>query len=191
MRSAAALLAIGKVRLLVLGAALMGLATIGDGFVYLLLQRREGLAFGWFPLLAVGTGLAYLLLAVPVGALADRVGRPAVFLGGYSALLAVYLLLASPWGGWPFVAAVLVLYGCFYAATDGVLMALAGPLLPSELRTTGLALVQSGQAIAYLASSVLFGFAWQFWGAAGAIRAAALAAVAAFAVTVTLLRRVA
>ncbi len=84
-----------------LAAALLGLATIGDGFVYLLLQKREGLAFGWFPLLAVGTSLVYLLLAAPLGALADRVGRLPVMLGGYGALAVVYLLLFGPLGGWP------------------------------------------------------------------------------------------
>jgi hypothetical protein len=36
---------------------------------------------------------------------------------------------------------------------------------------------------------VLFGLAWQWWGSAGAIRAAALATVAAFAVTATILVR--
>jgi MFS family permease len=176
-RAATALLRLGPVRLLVLGAVLLGLSTIGDGFVYLLLQRRENLAVGWFPLLAVGTSLAYLLLAMPLGVLADRVGRTRVYLGGYAALVAVYLLLASSWGGPAALVVVLVLYGGFYAATDGVLMALAGPLLPPALRTTGLALVQSGQAVAYLVSSVLFGLAWQWWGAGGAIRAAVVAAV--------------
>jgi MFS family permease len=176
-RAATALLRLGPVRLLVLGAVLLGLSTIGDGFVYLLLQRRENLAVGWFPLLAVGTSLAYLLLAMPLGVLADRVGRTRVYLGGYAALVAVYLLLASSWGGPAALVVVLVLYGGFYAATDGVLMALAGPLLPPALRTTGLALVQSGQALAYLVSSVLFGLAWQWWGAGGAIRAAVVAAV--------------
>jgi MFS family permease len=176
-RAATALLRLGPVRLLVLGAVLLGLSTIGDGFVYLLLQRRENLAVGWFPLLAVGTSLTYLLLAMPLGVLADRVGRTRVYLGGYAALVAVYLLLASSWGGPAALVVVLVLYGGFYAATDGVLMALAGPLLPPALRTTGLALVQSGQAVAYLVSSVLFGLAWQWWGAGGAIRAAVVAAV--------------
>jgi MFS family permease len=188
-RAAAALLGLGPVRLVLLGAVLLGLSTVGDGFVYLLLQRREQLAVGWFPLLAVGTSLAYLLLAVPLGALADRIGRPAVFLGGYTALLAVYLLLASPFGGLPALAVVLLLYGGFYAATDGVLMAIAGPLLPPALRTTGLALVQSGQALAYLVSSVLFGVAWQFWGTGGAIRAAAVAAALTLAGSGLLLAR--
>ena len=176
LRAAAALLRLAPVRSLLLGAVLLGLSTIGDGFVYLLLQRRESLATGWFPLLAVGTSLVYLLFAVPLGTLADRIGRPAVFLGGYAALLAVYLLLALSWGGPGALVTTLFLYGLFYAATDGVLMALAGPLLPPELRTTGLALIQTGQALAYLVSSVLFGLAWHWWDATGATRAAAAAA---------------
>jgi MFS family permease len=188
-RAALALLHRAPIRLLVFGAVLLGLSTIGDGFVYLLLQRRESLATGWFPLLAVGTSLAYLLLAIPLGALADRVGRTRVFLGGYAALLAVYLLLASPWAGPPALIVTLFLYGGFYAATDGVLMAVAGPLLPAALRTTGLALVQSGQAVAYLVSSVLFGLAWQCWGAAGAVHAALVAAVLTLAGSGTLLIR--
>ncbi|MEV4703227.1 MFS transporter [Actinoplanes sp. NPDC049316] len=138
---AAALLRRRPVRFLLLGAVLLGLSTIGDGFVYLLLQRRENLAAGWFPLLAVGTSLAYLLLAVPLGVLADRLGRTRVFLGGYAALLVVYVLLATSRGGLAALVTVLLLYGVFYAATDGVLMAVAGPVLPAELRTTGIALI--------------------------------------------------
>ena len=175
------------VRRVVPAASVLGLATIGDGFVYLLLQKREGLSIGWFPLLAVGTSLVYLLLAAPLGALADRVGRLPVVLGGYTALVAVYLLIFGPLGGWSLVAVVLVLYGVFYAATDGVLMALASPLLPERLRTTGLALVQSGQALGYLGSSVLFGLAWQFWGPETATRLAALGVALALVATAALM----
>ncbi|MCC8250121.1 MFS transporter [Saccharothrix luteola] len=177
------------VRRVVLAASLLGLATIGDGFVYLLLQKREGLSIGWFPLLAVGTSLVYLLLAAPLGAVADRVGRLPVMLGGYVALGAVYLLVFGPFGGWGLVVLVVALYGVFYAATDGVLMALAGPLLPERLRTTGIALIQSGQALAYLGSSVLFGLAWQFWGPEAATRLAAAGVALTLAATVALLGR--
>jgi MFS family permease len=183
----AGLLRRAPVRRLVLAACLAGLVTIGDGFVYLLLQRREGLNVAWFPLLAVGTNLSYLLLATPLGVLADKVGRLKVVLAGYVALLAVYLLLFGPLGGWPLLVVVLALYGVFYASTDGVLMALAGPVLPADLRTTGLALIQTGQALAYVGSSVLFGLAWTVWGPASASRvAAALVAVAVVAVAVLL-----
>lgn len=189
VREAAALLRDAPVRRLVLAACLLGLATIGDGFVYLLLQRREELSTVWFPLLAAGTSLGYLLLAAPLGVLADRIGRLPVLLGGYVALAAAYLLLFGPVGGTPLLIATLAAYGLFYAATDGVLMALAGPVLPDRLRTTGIALIQTGQALAYLVSSVLFGLAWQLWGPAAASRVAAVAVVVAIAATVLLLAR--
>ncbi|KJK42240.1 MFS transporter [Lentzea aerocolonigenes] len=184
-----ALLKDPAVRKIVLAASLLGLVTIGDGFVYLLLQKREGLAFGWFPLLAVGTSLVYLLFAAPLGALADRVGRLKVMLCGYGALTVVYLLLFGPLGGWPLLVLVVLLYGVFYACTDGVLMALAGPALPERLRTTGIALIQSGQALAYLGSSVLFGLTWQFWSPEAATRTAAVAVVLALITTAALLGR--
>ncbi|WP_435207874.1 MFS transporter [Micromonospora sp. bgisy143] len=174
-------------RRLLLAATMLGLATIGDGFVYLVLQRREDLGLRWFPLLAVGTSLAYLLLAAPLGVLADRIGRLPVVVGGYLALGATYLLLSGPLHGWPALALTLALYGAFYAATDGVLIALAGPVLPPRLRTTGIALVQTGQALAYLVSSVLFGLAWQAWGPQTAVRAAAVAVAGVLVVTVLLL----
>nr|BFE57072.1 MFS transporter [Dactylosporangium thailandense] len=189
VRAAAALLGRRDFRLVVLAAAVMGLATIGDGFVYLVLQRRHDLAVGWFPLLAVGTSLVYLLLAVPVGRLADRVGRARVYRAGFAALAVVYLLLAAGLGGGPMLVLTVALYGAFYAATDGVLMALAGPLLPESLRTTGIALVQSGQSLAYLVSSVLFGLAWQLWGPGPALLAAAAATLAALVLVTSILRR--
>ncbi|WP_433075739.1 MFS transporter [Dactylosporangium sp. CA-052675] len=189
VRAAAALLARRDFRLVVLAAAVMGLATIGDGFVYLVLQRRHDLAVGWFPLLAVGTSLVYLLLAVPLGRLADRAGRARVYLAGFAALAVVYLLLAAGLGGVPMLVLTVALYGAFYAATDGVLMALAGPLLPEPLRTTGIALVQSGQSLAYLVSSVLFGLAWQLWGPGPALLAAAAATMAALALVTSIFRR--
>ncbi|MEU1679323.1 MFS transporter [Micromonospora zamorensis] len=187
VREVFGLLRSGPARRLVLAAAMLGLATIGDGFVYLLLQRREDLGLRWFPLLAVGTSLAYLLLAAPLGVLADRIGRLPVVIGGYTALGATYLLLAGPVDGWPLIALTLALYGAFYAATDGVLIALAGPVLPARLRTTGIALVQTGQALAYLVSSVLFGLAWQAWGPENAIRAAAVAVAGVLVGTLLLL----
>lgn len=69
------LLRIAPVRRLVLAACLAGTVTIGDGFVYLLLQRREELSIGWFPLLAVGTNLSYFAVG-RAGGCARRQDRP-------------------------------------------------------------------------------------------------------------------
>jgi MFS family permease len=81
------------------------------------------------PLFYVGTALIYLLLAVPMGRLADRVGRGRVFLGGQL-----------------------------------FLMALASAILPEDLRTSGIALLTTGIAIAQLVASIAFGAMWGWIG---------------------------
>ncbi|MER6178175.1 MFS transporter [Streptosporangium sp. NPDC001681] len=173
-RAALGLLRDAAFRRVCVVAAVLGLVTVGDAFVYLLLQKRGGIDAVYFPLLSIGTAAVYLLLAVPVGRLADRLGRVPVFLAGHVALIAAYLVLLGP--GW--LVAVLILHGTFYAATDGVLMAVAGPMLPEHLRTSGLALLQTGQATTRLLSSVLFGAVWTMWGSTRglAVMAAGLAA---------------
>ncbi|MFF8913215.1 MFS transporter [Streptomyces sp. NPDC015032] len=162
-------------------AALLGAATIGDAFVYLLLQRRLGLPVGWFPLLPLGAAACYLLLAVPAGRVADRVGRRLPFLYGHIALLGVYATLLAPTGGPALLllVPVLVLLGIFYATTDGVLMALAGPVLPADGRAGGLALLQTGQALARMLAAAGFGAAWTAWGPSPALWAALSALLAA------------
>ncbi|MFJ7209095.1 MFS transporter [Streptomyces sp. NPDC098789] len=175
------LLRIPGLRRLCAAAALLGLFTVGDAFVYLLLQRCLELPYTAFPLLAADTAVAFLLGALPMGRLADRVGRHRVFLGGHALLAGACLLLLAPApAGSPvavaaLVAGVLALVGLFYAATDGVLMAAAGPLLPEEARTTGLAALQTVQALARFAGSLLFGGAWTLWGPGPAVGAAAAA----------------
>ncbi|WP_371656229.1 MULTISPECIES: MFS transporter [unclassified Streptomyces] len=154
--------------------ALLGAATIGDSFLYLLLQRGLDLPTALFPLLPLGPAAGYLLLAVPVGRIADRTGRRLPFLLGHAALLGAYALLFAPLA-WPTAVAVLVLLGIFYAATDGVLMALAGPLLPARGRAGGLAVLQTGQALARLLGAAGFGAAWTLWGQRPALWTAALA----------------
>ncbi len=178
VRAAFGLLAEARFRRVCVTASLLGLVTISDAFLYLLLQQRLDLAVAYFPLLPLGTAATYLLLAVPLGRLADRIGRRRVFLGGQVALLAACLLLLGPLGGAGLAVACLALHGAYYAATDGVLMALSAATLPERLRSSGLALLGTGQALGRLVASVLFGAAWVAWGSGPALTAAAVALAA-------------
>ncbi|MEU7425361.1 MFS transporter [Streptomyces sp. NPDC040750] len=185
LRAAVGLLRRRDLRRITVCALLLGLATVSDSFVYLLLQRRLGVPDRWFALLPLGTASAFLLLAVPLGRLADRMGRWAVFLAGHGALLLGYGLLLTSWHAGALPYAVLALHGGFYAATDGVLMAAASQSVPEALRSSGLAVVQTGQALTRFACSLLFGAAWTVWGdraaLAGAAGALAVCAVASLA----------
>ncbi|WP_138413541.1 MFS transporter [Sinomonas gamaensis] len=162
-----------RMRRLLLAAGALGLLTVGDGFLYLVLQSRTSFAPEWFPLLYVGTNIAYLLLAIPMGRLADRWGRTKVFLAGHCGLLTAYAAAALPWAGLPATVATLVLLGAFYAATDGVLAALAGLLAPDRAAASGIAAAQTVVAVARLISSTGFGLLWYAIGSEAAMWAVA------------------
>ncbi|MFD7416636.1 MFS transporter [Kitasatospora purpeofusca] len=175
LRDGLALLRVPGLRRLTVCAVLLGLTTVSDSFLYLLVQRRLGLAVEYFPLLPLGTAGAFLLLAVPLGALADRIGRRRLFLAGHGVLLLAYGLLLSPLDGPAAVVCVLLLHGSFYAATDGVLAAAAADTVPAERRGAGLALVGTGQALARFACSLAFGALWSAVGGTTALTWSALA----------------
>lgn len=145
---------------LLLVAGALGLLTVGDGFIYLALRDRDQFAVGWFPLLYVGTNVAYLALAVPAGRLADRVGRGRILVLGHLALAAAYLCVVAPGGGALLMVLPLALLGAFYAATDGVIAALAGRVVSPSVRASGIAAAQTVVALARLVSSIGFGLLW-------------------------------
>lgn len=150
----------GSMRRVLAAAAILGLLTIGDGFVYLVLQSRSDFAAQWFPLLYVGTNVAFLAFAIPLGRLADRVGRARVFVFGHAALLGAYVVATLPITDIAATALCLVLLGGFYAATDGVLAALAAQLTPPSTRATGIAAAQTVVAISRFVSATGFGILW-------------------------------
>jgi MFS family permease len=163
-RVALALLTKPRFLVLVLAGGGLGLVTISDAFVYLSFQHRLGFDARFVPLLYVVTSFAYLALAVPVGRLADRWRRDRVLVAGYVLLVLVYVGLLAPGLGAALFIAVLLTFGAYYACTDGVMSALASAVLPEELRTTGLAMLQTVVALSRLVASALFGALWTLGG---------------------------
>jgi MFS family permease len=189
MRSAATLLTVPRFRALVVAASLLGIATISDAFLYLAMQRHLNLAPAAFPLLFAGSSLAYMLLAVPIGRLADRVGRGRILIAGYALLLPVYASLLAPSAGLPALFVGLGLVGASYAATDGVLAALASATLEPEVRGSGLAVVTTATNAARFLASVGFGALWTFAGLNTAILVCGAALTVALLATALVLVR--
>lgn len=160
---------------------LLGLATVSDGFLYLVLQERTGLNPGLFPLLYVGTAGSFLLLALPAGMLADRFGRRATFLAGHGVLMLAYLIALPEEVSMSNLAVCVLLLGGYYALTEGVLMALASAMLPADVRGTGLALLTTMTSLGRLAASIAFGAAWAGYGSTAALIGFVVALVAATA----------
>ncbi|MFA7295597.1 MAG: MFS transporter [Dehalococcoidia bacterium] len=177
----------GGFRAVVVAGGMVAFFTLSDAFVYLVLQRTTDVGMAYFPLLFLGTSIAYFLLAIPLGRVADRIGRVPTFLGGQMVLLAVYgvlLLAPSMLAATPgvTVALTLLLFGAFYASTDGVLAAAASATLPDAQRASGLSILGTVTAVARLASSVAFGVLWTVQGPTAAL----LLFTAGLAVTVVL-----
>jgi MFS family permease len=169
LREALVVVRVPRFRALVLAVGALALATASDAFIFLVLRDKLDLSLGLFPLLFVGMTAVYMLLAVPLGRIADRVGRGRVLLGGYALLLGVYGALLAPFGGPLLVGLALVLMGTYYAATDGVLAAFASALVPDAVRGSGLALLNTTTGVAKLLSSVVFGALWTLTGTTTAL----------------------
>jgi MFS family permease len=169
LRSMIALLWQAEFRTLIIVGSALALVTVSDSLLYLALRQRMTIPNDVFPLLYVVTALIFMIFAIPAGRLADRIGYKPVFFLGYGLLAGVYSILLVPQMNYLFAILMLILLGSYYAATDGVFMALASRVLPTHLRTTGLALLTTGTGLARLLASTLYGIAWSWFGAEWAL----------------------
>jgi MFS family permease len=177
-----------RFRRVLLAAGSLALFSISDGFVYLLLQGKSGAAAHYFPLYFVVTSVCYMLLSVPVGLVAGRIGRRTVLLSAYAILLLLYgLIFLGLVGGQAVPMVALVLFGLFYAGSEGVLMAVASETIPAAQRTSGLAVLNAGIGLGRLAGSVMFGWTWHSAGAQGALQLFGVGLIAAIVASAWLL----
>jgi len=166
LRTAVALFVEPRFKVIVIVGAVLGLGTMSDAFVFLVLQRRLGISAMVFPLLYVGTSLFTSVFSIPCGRLADRFGRSRVLLAGYAVLGLVYAALLLPAALAPVAVAVIAiaLLGAYYSATDGVLTAMAAAVLPGRRSASGLSLLATATNGARLLASVAFGWLWTLAG---------------------------
>ncbi len=163
-----------RFRAVLLAAGAVSIASVTDGLLYLVLQRQFAFDPARITLLFVGTPLCYFLLAGPFGVLADRIGTARLFVAGHLSLLAVYLLLWAGVTAGAGVAACLLLLGAYYAATDGILAAMAATALPADVRATGLGLLATCTTAGRGLAAVAFGAAWTYGSTRGALAAFAV-----------------
>ena len=133
-----------RFRTILAAGALWNLTVMSDAFLYLILQRHAASAIESLPLFFVTTAVAYLALAIPAGRLADRVGRARVYLGGHVIVASLYAVVLAVPLNTPGVIACLVVYGAYYAATDGVLATLVSGIVHRDSLGTSLGAVMDG-----------------------------------------------
>lgn len=189
LRAATGLLKDPRFALLLAAATVLSLTSISDAMLYVGLQRKIDFEPAVFPLLYVITAVAFMGLAIPVGQLADRVGRVPVLLAGYALLFIVYGALLMSSLGYGLLVLCLLGLGGYFAATEGVLAAIAGAVLPEDLQASGLGMLTTVVSIGNLLSSLLFGALWLELGLHEAVIFFSAALALAIALAVPLLLR--
>ncbi len=159
----------------------VGLFTLGnasDGFL-ILRAVDAGVPATYIPLLWGAFQLIKSTFSTYGGILSDRFGRKRVILGGWVVYAATY----AAWGlttGVRWMIALFLIYGLYYAATEGAERALVADFVAADRRGTAFGWFHLVVGICALPASVMFGFLWKAFGAPAAFgTSAALALLAA------------
>jgi MFS family permease len=138
---------------------LFTLGNSSDAFIVLRGQER-GLNVLQVMLMVMTFNFIYAVLAGPLGALSDKIGRRRLILFGWLAYGLVYLGFAFSQTGWQ-VWALFGLYGIYYAATEGVAKALIADIVPESQRGAAYGLFAAAVGLTALPASLIAGVLWQ------------------------------
>jgi MFS family permease len=143
------------------------LTKINDS-LFLVRAHDVGIPQEWIPVLFAGFTLVYAVCAYPIGIWSDKIGRlPMIALG--------WLILSGVEFGFSFAQplygalALFVLYGLFYAFTEGSARACIARFVPQELRgnaygifytLTGISVIIGGYGLGYLWDAYSSGLAF-------------------------------
>jgi len=158
--------------------AAVGIFTLGnssDAFVALRSQAL-GVSVRDLLLVVIAFNVVDAVVAWPVGALSDRIGRRRLLALGWGLYAATYAGFALA-GGAAAVLPLWLLYGAYYGVNEAVGRALVADLARPELRATAYGIVNAVTGLAILAASIVAGLLWDgvgqaapFWfGAACAV----------------------
>jgi MFS family permease len=149
----------GRFKIFMLVLVLFTLGNSSDAFIILLGQNR-GLDVVQILLMLMTFNLIYSVLAGPLGALSDRIGRRRLIIGGWIAYGLVYLGFGLSHTGWQ-VWALYGLYGIYYAASEGSAKALIADLVTPERRGTAYGLYNAAIGLTAFPASAIAGLLWQ------------------------------
>jgi MFS family permease len=166
-------------RLLAFFAVLLvfSLGNSADAFLLLRLSEVLGSA-AYVPLLWSGLHVVKAGLSTWGGALSDRLGRKNIIALGWSIYAVVYLGFATAREPVSVVAWFLV-YGVYFALTEGAEKALVADLTPPRRAGVAFGLYNAALGVGALTASVAFGFLYERFGTATAFGAGAALAMAA------------
>ncbi len=161
---------------------LFSLGNSSDSFVFLRSMDLDS-QLARLPVYYAAMNVSFALLATPLGALSDRLGRLPLLIAGLLVFAGIYVgwSLASANHWWQ-LALLFLGYGVYYAATHGVARAFVADLAPRSRRGTVMGWFDALTGLAALPANLIAAYLWQnqsiaapfYYGAAMAFAAALL-----------------
>ena len=137
-----------------------------DAFL-LLRAGQSGISPVILPLLWMTLHISKVVSSLIGGDLSDKIGRKKLIVAGWLIYAFVYLGFAfasQPWHVWM----LFITYGTYFGLTEGVEKAFVADLVPADRRGTAFGLYNMAFGITVFPASILFGLAWNQFGAATA-----------------------
>ena len=146
--------------------AIFTLSNSTDAFL-LLRAGQAGISPVILPLLWVTLHVSKVVSSLIGGDLSDKIGRKKLIVAGWLIYALVYLGFAfasEPLHVWM----LFIIYGTYFGLTEGVEKAFVADLVPADKRGTAFGLYNMAFGITVFPASILFGLAWNQFGAATA-----------------------
>lgn len=135
------------------------LGNSSDAFIILRAQER-GLSILQIMGMMLTFNAIYAILAGPLGALSDKIGRRRLILFGWLAYGLIYLGFGLSQSG-AMIWILFGLYGIYYAASEGAAKAMIADLVPDERRGTAYGLYNAAIGLMAFPASFIAGLLWQ------------------------------
>ncbi|MBV9217525.1 MAG: MFS transporter, partial [Acidobacteria bacterium] len=164
--------------------ALFTLSNSSDAFL-LLRAKDAGIETAYIPLLWVALHISKVATSVVGGGMSDRFGRKTFIVSGwlvYALVYAGFAFVSSPWQCWT----LFIIYGAYFGLSEGVEKAFVADMVPKGKAGTAYGLYNLAFGITVFPASLLFGFAWNEFGASIAFIASACVSVIAIGLLLTI-----
>ncbi|HAX92589.1 MAG TPA: MFS transporter [Bacteroidales bacterium] len=138
--------------------AIVFIFTLGNSTDALLLVKANeaGLKVAFIPLVFLLTNAVSVAASIPLGSLADRIGKEKILITGFLIYAVVYFGFGFSEGKGALVA-LFALYGLYSAATDGIQKAFISDNIDSNKKGTGLGIYNGLLGITLLPASLIAG----------------------------------
>ena len=136
---------------------ILGLGALPIGLV--ILKAKEIGSIAQVPLMYFVYSLTFVIVAVPIGKLADRIGEKLVIAGGFTFAALSYIGLAFT-GNIAALTLLFMMLGVYSACTDGMQRMLAAKSLYGEFAATGQGFLNMALGFSSLGAGIIGGLLW-------------------------------